>query len=132
MSINNENISNAEVILQPFTVGGKQCWRIITAVDYKTKAGELIVVPSSTITDLASVPRVLWPILPPFGRYTAAAVIHDWLYLKQPVSRLRADNIFLEVMRELGVSWATRSAMWSGVRVGGWLPWRRAARRAKS
>lgn len=37
-------------------------------------------VPAWFSTDLASVPRLFWNILPPFGAYEEAAVIHDWLY----------------------------------------------------
>ena len=39
-----------------------------------------VVVPKGFRTDLASSPRILWPILPPFGRWSAAAVLHDYLY----------------------------------------------------
>lgn len=40
-----------------------------------------IVVPEGFITDFASIPRFLWSIYPPTGRYQEAAVIHDWLYI---------------------------------------------------
>jgi hypothetical protein len=62
-------------------------------------------VPAGRITDLASVPRILWAIYPPFGRYTRAAVIHDDLYdghrrRKARYSRMYADAIFYEAMRD--------------------------------
>src|SRR5438046_8797712 len=34
-------------------------------------------------TDFATVPRPLWIVLPKWGRYGNAAVLHDWLYWKQ-------------------------------------------------
>ena len=36
-------------------------------------------VPAGFVTDLASVPRILWSILPPFGRYVAALEILELL-----------------------------------------------------
>lgn len=78
-------------------------------------------------TDYASTPRLLWQVLPPTGRYTKAAVIHDWLYTHQGVTRAEADAVFYEAMEHLGVHWLTRRVMWAGVRLGGWVPWRRRA-----
>src|SRR4051812_5700781 len=37
-------------------------------------------VPAKFVTDLASIPQILWNILPPIGAYDAAAVVHDYLY----------------------------------------------------
>lgn len=74
-------------------------------------------------TDLASVPRLFWSLLPPDGTYERAAVLHDWLCVRlahgdSPVSARDADGIFRRVMREEGVGFLTRWAMWAGCRVG--------------
>lgn len=45
---------------------------------------EKFIVPAGFTTDLASVPKFLWWILPPFGRHSRAAVLHDWLYTTAP------------------------------------------------
>lgn len=72
------------------------------------------------VTDFASIPRVLWNILPPTGRYGKAAVIHDLLYrTKGLATRAQADAILFEAMGVLGVRWLTRWTIYSGVRVGG-------------
>src|SRR5258708_33483224 len=39
-----------------------------------------ITVPVGFVTDLASVPRVFWSLLPPAARYSYPAIIHDYLY----------------------------------------------------
>ena len=68
--------------------------------------GYRITVPKGFITDLASVPRSFWTIFPPFGKYTPAAVIHDFLYSEHNttgINRTLADKIFLHIMRELNV-----------------------------
>lgn len=85
--------------------------------------GVEIEVPEGFVTDFASVPRLLWRILPPWDRHAPAAVIHDWLYKSGLMPRAEADLIFLWVMEELDVKkWKRRSMYW-GVRIGGWKPW---------
>ncbi len=41
---------------------------------------DIIHVPAGFVTDLASVPRIFWTLLPPDGKYAKAAIIHDYLY----------------------------------------------------
>jgi hypothetical protein len=77
-----------------------------------------ITVPKGFVTDFASVPRAAWSIVPPTGRYTQAAVVHDWLYWDQPSDILRdqADMAFLEGMRDAGVNEAQAQAIYRVVR----------------
>ena len=50
-------------------------------------------------------PALFWAILPKWGKYGNAAVIHDWLYWEQGRPRPAADAILLEGMTVLfGVS----------------------------
>ena len=51
-------------------------------------------VPKGFITDGASVPRIFWPVFPPFGPWLKAAILHDWLYATGKVSRKEADRLF--------------------------------------
>jgi len=83
----------------------------------------VIIVPKGTQSDLASVPRCLWSLLPPDGEYQEAAIIHDWLY-SIGASRWFADSVFRQVMKELGVPLWKRWLLWFGVRCGGWIWWR--------
>ena len=77
------------------------------------------------VTDGASVPRGLWNVLPPFGRYSQAALLHDWLYYSGEYTRAAADRLFLDAMRSCGVPLWKRWVMYSGVRMGGWVAWNR-------
>ena len=87
---------------------------------------EVVVVPIGFRTDLASVPRVLWALLPPFGRYDAAAVLHDYLYFAPArMTRADADAVLYEGMLALHVLPFTRWSIYLGVRLGGWVAWRR-------
>ncbi len=92
-------------------------------------SGDRITVPKGFITDFASVPRILHSVFPPRGKHSGAAIIHDYLYATQKRSRSESDSIFLEAMKVLGVGWFRRSTMYSAVRVGGWLPWKRAKKK---
>ncbi|WP_052362356.1 DUF1353 domain-containing protein [Geminisphaera colitermitum] len=90
--------------------------------------------PTGFFTDLASIPRLFWRVFPPAGKYTAAAIIHDFLYANQSteenksdnilLTRAEADAIFLEAMEALGVNWLTRSTIYRAVRMGGGGAWR--------
>lgn len=55
-------------------------WRVIkpyvASMRYDGRGFD-IYVPEGFITDQASVPKVIWPLIPPFGRHTFASVIHD-------------------------------------------------------
>ena len=75
------------------------------------------------ITDLASIPRLARPLLDPNGESRVPAVFHDFLYSTQPVTRAEADQFFLDAMKACGIGFATRYAMYWGVRSGGWIAW---------
>jgi hypothetical protein len=95
-------------------------------------------VPAGFVTDFASVPRPLWSIFPPTGKYAPAAVLHDWLYFYGavevpvstyvevvPIDRGYADSVLRRASADLGVSRLTRSMLWLGVRTGGFVAWKR-------
>lgn len=76
--------------------------------------------PPGFITDFATVPRILHWLTLPYGAYTRAAVLHDWLIVSEiPAERVTSrdtDGIFRRVMQDLGVPWAKRWVMWAAVR----------------
>lgn len=84
-------------------------------------------VPAGFETDFASVPRWMWSFLPPTGRYTKAAILHDYLvtpeqtgpqgYSHTPVPRDRADELFYESMLVLGVKPHLAWLMYQSVRL---------------
>lgn len=86
-------------------------------------SGDSIDVPIGFMTDFASIPRPLWAILPRWGKYGNAAVIHDYCYWDQSRSRLESDRIFREAMEVLEVPrWKIR-AIYCAVRLGAGLAW---------
>lgn len=81
-----------------------------------------IIVPKDFITDFASVPRILWSIFPPTGRYTKAAVLHDYLYSNRAtilINRKQCDKMFLKAMEVLGVKNWVRNTIYCAVRMFG-------------
>ena len=91
--------------------------------------GKCITVPAGFTTDLDSVPRI------PFGywllkdRSKRPPVIHDWLYYAQ-MGRAYADRVFLDAMRDAGLSAAVRYPIYWAVRIGGGAAYEAHARRA--
>ena len=82
-------------------------WKILKEFDYFVDYEDLdttIRVPAGFVTDFASIPRGLWNIFPPTGRYGKAA------YTKKD-----ADRIFYEAMEILGVGKIKRWLMWKSV-----------------
>ena len=82
----------------------------------------LVYVPKNFVTDGASIPRMFWAILSPFGAYFPAALVHDFLYSERndEFTRAEADEVFLEAMQECKVPWHRRAIIYSAVRLCGW------------
>lgn len=88
-------------------------------------SGETINIPVGFMTDFASVPRLLWGMIPRWGKYGNAAVVHDYCYWEQYYTRKRSDEIFLEGMIILDVGPILRRLIFYSVRWFGFLAWRK-------
>lgn len=104
----------------PFPVDVQQVsdqgWKTPRTLTYHATT-EDFEVPAHQGTDFASVPRVFVWFIPRYGRYTKAAILHDYLcrqYVPSGrISRIDADGIFRQAMRELGVPFLRRWIMWA-------------------
>lgn len=85
--------------------------------------GPAVVVPAGFVTDLASIPRIFWSLLPTDGIYTFPAIVHDYLYWTQKYPRETADIVFRYGMADMKVSTVAASAIYTAVRVGGGSAW---------
>ena len=92
--------------------------------DDEDSAHDPVTVTTGFVCDLASTPKALWSWLPRTARYTAPAIIHDFLYWFQMVSREEADDIFNIGMKELDVSTTKRIAIFESVRKLGGRAWK--------
>lgn len=95
-----------------------------------------VVAPKGFVTDLASIPEALQPLLHPDGPWGAAACIHDLLYQKHPsampypdspagalsrsVDKDFADLMFLRIMESLNVDRFLRDSFYEAVHCFGW------------
>lgn len=111
-------------------------WRVLAPLIWTgtNEPPDTFTVPVGFVTDLTTVPRFLHWLILPYGAYTRAAVLHDWLLAglagsgsrtrqvavgsdNQPITSRDTDGIFRRVMEDLGVPWAKRWVMWAAVRV---------------
>lgn len=96
--------------------GGRQLWRVDSTLLYTSDvAKQAIIVPKGFETDFSSVPRLPLAYLLAGEQAHEAAVVHDYLYGSKTVSKKLADDVFLEAMKESGVSWWRRKLMWAAV-----------------
>lgn len=102
-------------------------WVLLHSLIYRAEAGRRFTVPRGFITDLASIPRPLRGLLNQNGKSRRPAVLHDFLYCVQSMTRAQADALFLEALKAAKVNAAVRYVMWAGVRAGGWAYWSKRA-----
>lgn len=101
------------LILTPI---GSYQWQVCThSWRVELSSGRDVIIPIGFVTDLASVPRLFWPICPPYGKHLEAAVLHDFL-IRNDWSREKADREFMHAMRKAGVKRWRRMVMFWAVR----------------
>lgn len=122
---------------------GHQLSSLRNTISFRMLDGTLLTAPAGMPTDLASIPAVLWPWLPPDGSYGMGATIHDDCYATKgsfvwvwhattvhpvktfvglvgpPLTRPRCDEAFRQTMVTLGVPTWKRVLIWSAVRTFG-------------
>lgn len=112
-------IPNDDLVVE--NVGNRK-WKVIAPLTYLFSVDgidQAITVPAGYVTDFASVPRLFWIMFPPDGKYTKAAVIHDYLCdnpKKFTYTRKQTDYVFLTAMLESGVSRFKSFILFSAVR----------------
>ncbi|NBB65440.1 DUF1353 domain-containing protein [Pseudomonas sp. ODNR1LW] len=125
---------------RPSTRGGRSLWALQQELEYRPGDGdeELIVIPRGFVTDLTSIPRLVWSVYPPDGPWAKAAVIHDFLYYTkgtgvwhrhcgvtraQAYTRKEADDILKQAMADRKIGAWEQFVIWSAVRLGGASGW---------
>lgn len=87
------------------------------------QSGPEVVVPAGFVTDLASIPRIFWSVLPTDGVYTFPAIVHDYLYWTQTLPREVADDVLRQGMDDMKVPAVDAWAIHKAVRLGGGGAW---------
>jgi hypothetical protein len=83
-----------------------------STIDEKYK----ITVPVGFITDLASIPELLWWWESPHEKTMAPAILHDYLYWEQSCTKDEADAVMYLAMQEVGVNGAKLDGIYLGIR----------------
>lgn len=96
-------------------------WELLQPLVYEGQS-ETFNIPAGYITDFASVPRIFVWLLPPFGDYTPAAIVHDYLITdllpEHLITSRDVDGIFRRICSELNVKPRRKWLLWAGVRLG--------------
>ena len=77
--------------------------------------GLMVNIPKGYRTDFASTPRVFWSFIPPVGRYSKAAVIHDYMIDETDMDIGIINDIFFEAMTVADVRPVTKYLMYEAV-----------------
>jgi hypothetical protein len=112
---------NPKVELLPKSTRGR--FKTLEHLDHQLINGRQLFVPRGTVSNGASVPRLLWWIYPPYGTYTYPAVIHDFLYENNLYTRKFADRQFLIDMGRCNTNKFTKWLFYYIVRIFGSLNW---------
>ena len=93
-------------------------YALLSPLEFKSTYG-YIIVPKGFVTDFASVPRIPFVYLIFANRGKKAAVVHDYLYRTGWRTRYKADNVYMEALKDCGIEWYYRSLMYLAVRLRG-------------
>lgn len=110
---------NSDVCIKPLS-----SYHYLTCCDIQFTVDDMqFTIPKDFETDLASIPKLVWPVLAPaHSSLIRPAIVHDWFYRKTcEFSRSQTDLIFYHMLRNDGVSRARANIMYYAVRTFGWL-----------
>lgn len=106
-----------------------EIWTLDQPYERQTSIGP-ICVPEGFCTDGASVPNTVWRAFPRWGRWSGAAIVHDFFYRTKPagITRYRADRVMLELMHADKVRYGDARKVYLAIRAFGDAAWRGAER----
>lgn len=125
----------------PLLRDGRQLFAVYAAPSFAPTgplAGDVITLQKGSITDLASIPRLVTNVYPPNGPWAMAALFHDLCYQTkgsfamwgrpghlraQPYTRAECDELLRQGMVALQVGDFQRVTIYEAVRVGGGKGW---------
>ena len=78
-----------------YPITKKSHFELHKGLEIELSTGKIIFIKKGFMTDGSSSPRLLWPILPPYGDFVFAAIIHDYLYRFNVMTQKQADEEML-------------------------------------
>lgn len=121
--------TRSDIVTRQLRSNNCRDFELLEPIVYITNGAVEIEVPAGFVTDHASIPRFAWIWLPPYGRWSPAAVVHDYLCKRHAAddahpaahSRADCDKVFLEALRSLDVKLTDRIVMWLSVRMASYV-----------
>lgn len=107
---------------------GTKQWQLTRPLFYVTADNRSVVVPVGYRTDLASVPRPVWWLIPRDDEFARRpSVIHDFIYTHGTAkfTKAEADQVFYDALLEEGMPKPLAWLMFAAVRIGGRGNWGR-------
>ena len=99
-------------------------WKTANELRVELSDKSVLIIPVGFETDLSSVPKFLWGIMPPFGNFLIGALVHDYLYIaKDKRGRKFADKEMLRLSNLHNKNKIDNYIRYYGVRVFGALYW---------
>ena len=119
---------NKGLFLDPLLVQAyaNGAWVLMGNFRYQAGDGTVHTAPKYFITDLASTPWLVKPLLNGIED-RACGVIHDWLYCQNKLTRAQCDALFYEMLLATGADLRRAQLMFSGLRIGGGSRYRQCA-----
>lgn len=118
-------ITDINVNVTLFTKSTRGRFAINEDLDVVLIDGTKLTVPKGTISNGASVPKLLRGIYSNIGLYTLPSVLHDYLYENHIYSRKFADRQFLVDMGKTNTNNFTKWLFYIVVRIFGGLNWKK-------
>src|SRR4051794_29917086 len=75
-----------DVVVRELPAGEGSRWQLVEPLGYQGRE-QMFTVEAGFTTDFASVPQALTWLVPRYGRYTKAAILHDFLWSQCRVGR---------------------------------------------
>src|SRR3954451_8276838 len=108
-----------DVVVRELAAADGSCWALVEPLGYQGR-DDAFTVPAGFSTDFASVPQPLTWLVPRYGRYTKAAILHDYLWglcRNGEVDWADRDGLLRRAMRKLDVPFLPPWLMWGAVRL---------------
>lgn len=86
-------------------------WLVLDDLYYITDKNRLIKIEAGTLTDFASVPKVVRKLIPDTGKMSKPALLHDWLYRKPFYDKLKYAPQSEQPISSIGVEDLERSSV---------------------
>lgn len=107
-------------------VMGTKQWQLVRPLMYLTANNQWVTVPQCYRTDLASVPRPVWWLIPRDDECARRpSVVHDFIYTNATdrFTKAEADQVFYDALLEEGMPKPLAWLMYTAVRIGGRGNW---------